>query len=207
VSAVLGKVAWPWSRAGKADPRGAAPFTSITSTLITVAISNGSTAWAPKTCPAKSAGGAPSKLGPTTRPAKPDRKHYRKRTIPTYKTMMAGDFLRKRIIMSEFVYEYFRASTYQTVSPSPRREHHGKTREKILPHKLRNALKSLDSDEIQLNPRQSSAHQRGLSQHDGNALRKPNGSSGPLELACREGEPNRPHPDAKRPNPLPDFAS
>src|SRR5271156_6606244 len=75
-------------------------------------------------------------------------------------------------------------------------------REKNYPRfKPRNPLKSLDSDErIQGNPRQSNTHERGPSQRNGHELRKPNGPTGPMSWPAAEKEPNRLHPNAKRPS-------
>ena len=62
--------------------------------------------------------------------------------------------------------------------------------------KLRNLLKSLDSDErIQGNPRESNAPERDLRSETATSQENPNGSTGPMSRPAAEKEPNRLHPN------------
>jgi hypothetical protein len=68
--------------------------------------------------------------------------------------------------------------------------------------KPRNPLKSLESDErIQGNPRQFNPHDRGPSERNSHEPRKPKRSTGPRSRLVTGTEPNRIHPNAKRPRP------
>ena len=66
--------------------------------------------------------------------------------------------------------------------------------------KPRNLLKSLDSNErIQRNPTKSNPHDRGPRSETATSQENPNGSTGPTSRPAAEKEPNRLHPNAKRP--------